>query len=117
MIERIQKVFKACAYFHNRILRHNSRDVFGTVDDHFDILRNVDAESLQRFADENDWLNGRVYQMAAQANNLEGNLRHRQRQNDTDTKAQNTKIQKTFQNTERSKQLFFLYISYDHFLN
>ena len=38
LVDRIQKVFKACAYFHNRILRHNSRDVFGTVDDHFDIL-------------------------------------------------------------------------------
>ena len=37
---------------HNRILRHNGRDLFGTEDDHFDILRNVDAESLERFADE-----------------------------------------------------------------
>ncbi len=75
----IENVVKACAYFHNLILSHDGRDLFGTVDADFDVLRNFDADDLVRFEDEDYWL-PEGYHVIARAQNLQGNQLHRQLQ-------------------------------------
>lgn len=78
-VDIIENVVKVCAYFHNRILRHDGRDLFGTEDADFDVLRNLDADNLVRFEDEDYWL-PEGYHVAARAQNLQGNQLHRQLQ-------------------------------------
>lgn len=78
-VDIIENVVKVCAYFHNRILRHDGRDLFGTEDAHFDVLQNLDADNLVRFEDEDYWL-PEGYHVVARAQNLQGNQLHRQLQ-------------------------------------
>ena len=76
-IDIIKNVAKVCAYFYNRILRHDGRDLFGTEDADFDVLRNLDADNLVQFEDEDYWL-PEGYHVVARAQNLQGNQLHRQ---------------------------------------
>jgi len=74
-VETIQDVLNTCAYLHNRILRHNGRDQFGTQDDHFNPLRpDFDAEALQRYHDDFEIPPGLVEMV--ETNNIVGHREH-----------------------------------------